>query len=166
MARGRLGKEASSVTTLDPNDPFEAIVAECVELRRRKSRDYQNPNSNVRQAMHYRRGIGTLHDMVNQKTLRAQSLLENSENDPEAKANFESIEDTYKDIVNYAVFCVMWLRGKIDGQTLGRDIFNRQVPPTVPPINAVTNKPSLLMEMVGRPTAEGYLPITPQVGQN
>lgn len=96
------------------------VLRECIELQLKKSRDYQNPNSNVIQAMHYRKGIDTLHDVMHTKMLRAQSLLE-SESDP----NFESLEDTYKDLINYASFAVSWLRGKMEGQRQDRDIFNR-----------------------------------------
>lgn len=100
------------------------VLRECIELQLKKSQDYQNPNSNVKQAMHYRRGIDTIHDTMQGKMYRAQSLLESATfND----ANFESLEDTYKDLINYASFAVAWLRGGIDGQEPNRDIFNRKV---------------------------------------
>ncbi len=87
------------------------VLRECMDLQLSKSRDYQNPNSKIRQAMHYRRGVDTIHDMIHQKMLRAQSLLESDE-----KPNHESLEDTYKDIINYASFAVSYIRGKMDGQ--------------------------------------------------
>jgi hypothetical protein len=62
----RMSSQRESVTVLE----------ECIELQKRKSQDYQNPNSNIVQAMHYRRGVSTIHDMIAQKLLRAQSLLE------------------------------------------------------------------------------------------
>jgi hypothetical protein len=49
--------------------------------------------------------------MIHQKLLRAQSLLE-AEGDPK----FESLEDTYKDMINYCSFAVSYMRGKMDGQ--------------------------------------------------
>jgi len=97
------------------------VLQECVELQLKKSRDYQNPNSNVVQAMHYRRGIDSIHDIINGKILRAQSLLE-AGSDP----NFESLEDTYKDLINYGSFAVAWLRGKMEGQNPDLDIFNKR----------------------------------------
>jgi hypothetical protein len=96
------------------------VLRECVELQLRKSRDYQNPSSGVVQAMHYRRGVDTIHDMIHQKLLRAQSLLESG-----TEPTFESLEDTYKDIINYTSFAIAYLRGRMEGQEPGRDMFNR-----------------------------------------
>lgn len=97
------------------------VLSECMDLQLRKGRDYQNPDSNVRQAMHYRRGIDSIHDILQGKMYRAQSLIESG-----AAVNFESLEDTYKDLINYASFAVEYLRGKMDGQDPGRDMFNRR----------------------------------------
>jgi hypothetical protein len=52
------------------------VLRECISLQLKKSSDYQNPDSNIVQAMHYRRGVDTIHDMIHQKILRAQSILE------------------------------------------------------------------------------------------
>ena len=87
------------------------VLKECIELQLVKSKDYQNPKSNIKQAMHYRRGVDTIHDMIHQKLLRAQSLLE-----ADGEVKFESLEDTYKDMINYCSFAVSYLRGKMDGQ--------------------------------------------------
>ena len=103
------------------------VLQECVELMRKKGNDYQNPNSNVVQARHYRRGIDSIHDIMQGKMYRAQSLLESGRAD---EANFESLEDTYKDLINYASFAVAWLRGGIEGQDPKRDMFNRKVKDT------------------------------------
>ncbi len=101
------------------------VLEECIDLQKRKSQDYQNPNSNIVQAMHYRRGVSTIHDMIAQKLLRAQSLLEPLENGAGREPNFESLEDTYKDLINYASFAVAYLRGKMEGQQSNRDMLNR-----------------------------------------
>lgn len=100
------------------------VLRECVDLQLRKSQDYQNPNSNVVQAMHYRRGIDSIHDIMQGKMYRAQSLLESGRSEA---ANFESLEDTYKDLINYASFAVAWLRGGVEGQQPGYDIFNKKI---------------------------------------
>jgi hypothetical protein len=99
------------------------ILQECIDLQTRKSQDYQNPNSNVTQAMHYRRGVDTIHDIMQGKMYRAQSLLESGRAD---SANFESLEDTYKDLINYASFAVAWLRGRVPGQNTDNDMFNKK----------------------------------------
>jgi hypothetical protein len=100
------------------------VLRECTEIQQRKSNDYQNPNSNVRQAMHYRRGIDSIHDLIQGKLYRAQSLLEAAAagNLP----NYESIEDTYADAINYCSFAIEYLRGKMDGQDPSRDMFNKR----------------------------------------
>lgn len=104
------------------------VLRECIDLQIRKSQDYQNPNSNIVQAMHYRRGVSTIHDMIHQKLLRAQSLLEPIENGTSYDPNFESLEDTYKDLINYASFAVSYLRFQMEGQNTHRDILNRKIP--------------------------------------
>jgi hypothetical protein len=103
------------------------VLRECIDLQIRKSQDYQNPNSNIVQAMHYRRGVSTIHDMISQKLLRAQSLLEVAETQGAVSANFESLEDTYKDLVNYASFAVAYIRGQMEGQDPTRDMLNRKI---------------------------------------
>lgn len=96
------------------------VLSEAADLQKKKSADYQNPNSNVVQADYYPNGITTIQDIVWAKTLRARSILE-AGNTP----NFESLEDTYKDLINYASFAVAWLRGQVPGQSPTRDMYNR-----------------------------------------
>ena len=100
------------------------VLQECAELQTKKSNDYQNSDSNVTQAMHYRRGVDSIHDIINGKMLRAQSLLEAGTH---GEPNFESLEDTYKDMINYASFAVSYMRGQMEGQDSKRDMFNRKV---------------------------------------
>ena len=101
------------------------VLQECIDLQLQKSQDYQSDSSNITQAMHYRRGIDTIHDIILGKITRATSLLESGK-DP----NFESLEDTYKDMINYASFAVSYMRGKMEGQVAGRDMFNRSTAST------------------------------------
>jgi hypothetical protein len=100
------------------------VLRECIELQNKKGRDYQNPNSDVRQAQYYESGIRTIREMIQQKMLRAKSLEQAVAAGGEP--NFESLEDTYKDIINYSSFAVAWLRGEIDGQEIGNDIFGKK----------------------------------------
>ena len=101
------------------------VLQECIDLQLKKSQDYQSDSSNITQAMHYRRGVDTIHDIILGKITRATSLLESGK-DP----NFESLEDTYKDMINYASFAVSYMRGKMEGQVSGRDMFNRSTAST------------------------------------
>jgi len=100
------------------------VLQECAELQTKKSNDYQNQESNVTQAMHYRRGVDSIHDIINGKMLRAQSLLEAGTH---GEPNFESLEDTYKDMINYASFAVSYMRGQMEGQDSTRDMFNNRI---------------------------------------
>lgn len=99
------------------------VLREAIELQLKKSKDYQNENSNVKQAMHYRRGVDSIHDVIQGKVYRAQSLLESG-----SVANFESLEDTYLDIINYFSFAISYIRGKMEGQDQNRDMFNKPKP--------------------------------------
>ena len=100
------------------------VLKEAIELQNRKSQDYQNPLSRVRQADHYPRGVYTILDTVNGKLLRMYSVLETME--AGGKINFESVEDSAIDAINYLSFIVAYLRGEIDGQQPDKDIFNRR----------------------------------------
>ena len=103
-----------------------AVIQECMDLQLRKSKDYQSDTSNVTQSMHYRRGVDTIHDIIIGKLMRATSLLESGNN-----PNFESLEDTYKDMINYASFAVSYMRGKMDGQNPKHDMFNKPKGPKI-----------------------------------
>ena len=47
--------------------------------------------------------------------------------DPNYKPNFESLEDSGKDLINYGSFFVAYIRGGIDGQSTDRDFLNRKI---------------------------------------
>jgi len=102
------------------------VLQECAELQSKKSQDYQNPNSRIRQADYYPRGVASILDIIQAKTLRMWSVIEAMEHDPNYKPNFESIEDSGKDLINYASFLVAYVRGGIDGQDEDRDFLNRK----------------------------------------
>ena len=101
------------------------ILLEAAALQERKGQDYQNPLSRVRQADHYPRGVYTILDTINGKMLRMYSVLETME--AGGNVNFESVEDSAIDMINYASFLVAYMRGDINGQEMGKDIFNRRV---------------------------------------
>jgi len=55
------------------------------------------------------------------------SVVEAMENDPEYSPNFESLEDSAKDLINYGSFIAAYIRGGIDGQDTDRDFLNRKI---------------------------------------
>jgi hypothetical protein len=102
------------------------VLQQAAEIQTRKSNDYQNPNSRIKQADYYPRGCASILDVMNGKILRIQSVMEAMENDPEYKPNFESMEDSAVDLINYASFFVAYMRGGIEGQSADRDFLNRK----------------------------------------
>ncbi len=101
------------------------VLNECAELQLMKSRDYQNPNSRIVQADYYPRGVASIMDIIHAKTLRTFSVIEAMEADEGYEPNFESIEDSLKDLINYASFAVAYCRGGIEGQDPNRDFLNK-----------------------------------------
>lgn len=96
--------------------PLESLKL-AAEILIKKSADYQNDKSRVRQADYYPRGVMSIMDIIHTKYLRATSLLEKAEQDG-GEPNFESIEDTFIDMCNYCAIAAAWCRGEIDGQKL------------------------------------------------
>lgn len=105
------------------------VLIEAIELQGRKSDDYQNSSSHIRQADYYPHGCATIADIIHSKSLRIQSVLEAMANDPNYEPNFESLQDSCIDIANYASFFVSYARGKMDGQDPNRDFLNRAKAP-------------------------------------
>jgi len=99
------------------------VLREAIELQLKKAHDYQNPNSRVRQADYYPHGAWTIMDIICAKYLRMISVLEAME--AGGQPNFESITDSCLDLINYTSFLAAYIDGKIEGQNLSHDIFNR-----------------------------------------
>ena len=103
------------------------VLQRAAEIQTSKSNDYQKPTSRIRQAMYYPRGCATISDIMVGKMLRIQSVLEAMEQDPTYQPNFESLEDSAVDMINYCSFFVSYMRGGIDGQDPNRDFLNRPI---------------------------------------
>ena len=99
------------------------VLQRAAEVQNKKGNDYQNPSSRIQQAMYYPRGCSTLLDTMYAKVLRMQSVLEAMESDPDYEPNFESLEDSAKDLINYASFFVAYCRHGIPGQDKNKDVF-------------------------------------------
>ena len=106
------------------------VLRECIDLQNKKANDYQNPNSTIKQADYYPSGCLTILEIIQAKVLRMRSVMEAMQNDPAYKPNFESLEDSAKDLINYASFYVAYSRGKVDGQEADRDFLNRKIDTT------------------------------------
>lgn len=101
------------------------ILLEAADLQERKGADYNGTQTSVQQADYYPRGVWSILDVVNAKYLRMVSVLEQMEQG--GKANFESVEDSAIDLINYASFIAAYMRGDVPGQSEDRDIFNKPV---------------------------------------
>ena len=84
-----------------------SVLTECAELMRAKGKAYNR----IPQAEYYPNGEHDIFVMMWQKVKRIQSLLsEDGDN------NFESIDDSCRDLINYTAFMVEFLNGQMDGQ--------------------------------------------------
>ena len=104
--------------------PSVGILQEAIEIQCKKGSDYNAAESSVEQADYYPRGVWSILDIINAKYLRMVSVLEKTERG--GSPNYESVEDSALDMINYASFLVAWMRGVIPGQDPAKDIFNRK----------------------------------------
>lgn len=105
--------------------PSANILLEAADLQERKGADYNGAQTSIQQADYYPRGVWSILDVVNAKYLRMVSVLEQMEQG--GKANFESVEDSAIDLINYASFIAAYMRGEVPGQSPDRDIFNKPI---------------------------------------
>lgn len=103
------------------------VLRECIDLQNKKANDYQNPNSMIKQADYYPSGCLTILEIIHAKVLRMRSVMEAMQHDPNYNPNFESLEDSAKDLINYASFFVAYSRHRVDGQQSDRDFLNRKM---------------------------------------
>lgn len=101
------------------------VLQECADIQKRKSEDYQASVSDVTQADYYLYGVDSIYDMMHTKMLRIQSVLDKMRAGHDA--NYESVEDSAKDLINYSSFLVSFLRRKIPGQDPSKDMFGNKI---------------------------------------
>jgi len=89
--------------TTESRDGAAEILEECARLLERKGRDY-NGGGIVRDD-YYIYGRKSLMTIVHGKYLRLRSLI-----DQEGAPNFESIDDTLRDLANYCAIWADWER--------------------------------------------------------
>jgi hypothetical protein len=112
--------------TNKPTKPLDFLKM-AAEIQTKKGNDYQNPNSRIKQADYYPRGVATILDTMTGKLLRIQSVLEAMESDDTYTQNFESLTDSAVDLINYASFFCAYMNHGIDGQDNFRDFLNRPI---------------------------------------
>jgi len=103
------------------------ILKQAADLIAKKGNDYQNPKSRIRQADYYPNGAQTILDIMTGKVNRMHSVLDAMRDDENYMENFESLQDSAIDLINYSAFFSAYLDYDIDGQTPDRDIFNRNI---------------------------------------
>lgn len=102
-------------------------LEEAAAIQNKKSNDYQNAESRIKQAQYYPHGCATILDLIHSKVLRMYSVMEAMENDKNYQPNFESLEDSAIDLINYGSFFVSYMRGKMEGQDPNRNFLNKKV---------------------------------------
>ena len=98
------------------------IFKDCLKIQKKKSRDYQNTKSRIKQLDYYPQGVLSIMNMIHTKTTRLWSLLESKDN-----PNYESLEDNAKDLINYTAFLIKYINYGFDGQDYKRNIFNEEM---------------------------------------
>lgn len=106
----------------------EEVLEKAMRVRIAKSKDYQSLCSTVTQAQYYPRGIETIYDIMWGKMLRIKSIMEatknaNGINHPQ----YESIQDSALDLINYASFLSAYMDHDIEGQSIYQDVFNQNI---------------------------------------
>jgi len=103
--------------TLDPENPFEAILAKMVETHRKKAKDYAgdgHPNQNFYDTA-YQLGLTGGHSveaLIGTKQARLRVLLPAHWEDASAKPANEGVEDTLLDRAVYSVIALtIWNEG-------------------------------------------------------
>ena len=110
--------------------PSANVLLEAAEIQNLKGQDYNGAETSVQQADYYTYGVYSLLDTVHAKYLRMMSVLEQMEKG--GKENFESVEDSAIDLINYASFIVAYVRGEVPGQDGTKDIFGKKVTENTP----------------------------------
>ena len=104
------------------------VFKECIDLMEKKSQDYNSngsAHSSIKAVDYYPLGLDSLYQMLYTKLIRIRSVMDNIK--ANQNQNFESIEDSLKDLMVYAAFTVEFCRRKMEGQDENKDLFNREV---------------------------------------
>jgi hypothetical protein len=107
------------------------VLESAIKLQLAKGADYQSNKSKVKQADYYLRGVDTIYDTMWGKLLRIRSVLDSIKNGN--GQNFESVQDSCIDLINYAAFMSAYIDHDIEGQDQYKNIFNDyEIKPVLP----------------------------------
>lgn len=110
---------------------FAYIIDNMYNLYEKKNKNYGNSFGDTWEKLGPISGITRLYDKMN----RATSLVRGTQND------FESLEDTFIDMANYAVMCeVELLKEKIKNNEAEAKAFNNYIKATVADVNNDSKK--------------------------
>jgi len=93
----------------------------CQEVMEKKAQDYTGKSS-VTQADYYPRGVQSIYDIMWAKMLRIKSVMEQMET--RDSTNFESVQDSCVDLINYTTFFIAYMDGEVPGQNSDKNMFN------------------------------------------
>lgn len=85
------------------------FMEEAIELKRKKSADYQG--GQISEEQYFPFGYESYMHMIITKVNRIRSIMER---DDRSNTNFESAEDSVIDLVNYAAMMGSWMRNNDD----------------------------------------------------
>ena len=100
---------------------FRKILTEVADLKERKSQDYQGSSFNESDYFPY--GQQSFNHMLWTKILRIRSTSEQPD------VNFESVEDSLKDLIAYATMNIEWLRSDFSGHPKSHPLSAPEIPP-------------------------------------
>ena len=81
---------------------YSSVLKELHELYKKKNEDYSSDGKSTAEQMFELDGEHYFSTMLLQKALRIHSVVKSGSN------NFESLQDSYKDIANYAIMALMY----------------------------------------------------------
>lgn len=109
--------------TKEYSRPSAKLLLLAADIQEKKGQDYNNAASRVTQADYYPNGVYSILDICQAKILRMYSVLDTM--NAGGTVNFESVQDSAIDLINYASFVAAYMDGDVPGQKYDRDIFNR-----------------------------------------
>lgn len=97
------------------------VLFEAMDMQFKKNHDYDS--GGITRADYFIHGLDSFEYEINKKWLRLRSVLWLTKR--KISLNFESVEASLMDAINYLSFMVAWIRHKLEGQSPLRDLYNQ-----------------------------------------